>query len=639
MSKIFTSALVAGLTSALIATTSMSAQAQSIDRSYGFNNKKASTKKKASSEGSFNFLGLFRANKKKQKPVKLSKKFKAKPKVRIRTYTYRATPLVRLGDSSLQLPVTETSSGGVANVSDDSLAQTIFDVLKASDLSTRVTKKQQQAIISFYKSRNFKSLWTDMDGVLPTGRQLLAYLSRADAEGMNSADYLPSGLTGFGDDLAKVEKNLELLARFDIKLTAMAVRYGQNASGGKIIPNRLSSYHDLAPPKVAARKILDAISKTENPDKYLALLQPTHKAYGAFKRALAALSDQSPEQQFAPISTSGGLIKVGETDNRIPMIRQRLKAAGLLADPEQNADGSLKSQNIYDEQLGDAVKAFQKTKGLSSDGIIGRQTIAAFNGRQNVNKRSKLVMNMERLRWLPRNFGDKYIFVNAAAYKMQVIRDGRQAWQTKVVVGKPQNQTSFFIDEMERVVFNPYWGVPRSIFTSAMLPRLQSNPGYLDQKGFELYNRSGKRISSSSVDWNSYGGSRIPFSVRQPPGSTNALGKIKFMFPNKHAIYLHDTPTKKLFERSKRAFSYGCVRVKNPRVFAENVLGWSRSKIDRKIAAGRNSAINLKQKIPVYITYFTAWADEEGNVRYFSDVYGRDRLIDRAMNSIKVASK
>jgi len=637
MSKVFTSALVAGFTSVLIASTSMSVQAQGIERAYGFNNKKPTQKKKTSSDRRFNLFGIFSNSKPKEKPVKLSKKFKTKPKVRIRTYTYRATPLVRLGDNSLTQPVVEATLSGQVNILDDSLAQTIFNVLKASDLSTRMTKRQQQAIVKFYKSRNFKSVWTDMDGVLGSGKQLLAHLSKADEEGMTSADYLPSGLSGFGDGLEKVESDLDLLARFDINLTAMALRYGQNASGGKIIPNRLSSYHDLAPPKVDSSKILNGIAQADKPDNYLASLQPTHKSYAAFKRALAALNDQTEEKQYAQIP-SGDLIKAGGSDKRIPLIRERLQSVGLLAKSQEGTDLQQNQHNVYDEQLRDAVKAFQKSKGLSSDGVIGRQTIAAFNGRKDVNKRNKLVMNMERLRWLPRSFGNKYIFVNAAAFKMQVMRNGAEAWQTRVVVGKPQNQTSFFIDEMETVVFNPFWGVPRSIVRSEMLPRLRSNPGYLDQKGFEVFNRSGKKISSSSVDWSSYG-SRIPFSVRQPPGDTNALGKVKFMFPNKHAIYLHDTPSKKLFERSSRAFSFGCVRVKNPRVFAQNILGWSRSKIDQKIASRRNSAVRLKQKIPVYITYFTAWADESGNVKYFRDVYGRDRLLDRALNSIKVASK
>lgn len=658
MSKFFTSVVFAsGLTSLLIATTTISVQARGIERGFGFNAEKPVQndlkRKEKSRKKRFNFFDLFTSSsnrnatrKANRKPVKL-RKTKAKSLV----YRYRNVALVKLGDSRLRQPLNQTIplfSGtapkgatpvanlvGTSNL-DDSLAQTIFDTLKTSGLSTKVTSKQRKAIVAFYKSRNFKSVWTDMDGVLPKARVLLAFLSQADDEGMNSADYLPSGLAGFNDDLNNVESDLGLLAQFDINLTAMAVRYGQHASGGRIIPNRLSGYHDLAPPKLAGRKILSAIVKTDRPDNFLASLQPRHKSYIAFKQALAALNPQATPQN--PHIATGGLIKPGRSDARIALIRKRLEDSGMLSKAVENAETPVTQPDFYDLQLVAAIKEFQKSKRLSADGIIGRRTFAAFNGKKRVNRRNKLVMNMERLRWMPRYFGQKYVFVNQPAFKLEVMQNNRQVWQTKVVVGKPKNQTSFFIDEMETVVFNPYWGVPQSIITKEMLPRLQANPGYLDQRGFEVYNRKGRKVSSSSIDWYNYGGSRVPFSVRQPPSGRNALGQIKFLFPNKHAIYLHDTPSKHLFKRSSRAFSHGCVRVKNPLRFAENVLGWSRSRIDDKIATGKNGSIRLKKKIPVYITYFTAWADQNGKVSYFGDIYGRDRLLDRALNSVKVAS-
>ena len=654
MSKIFTSAVLAsGLTSLLIATTINPVQARGIERTFGFtvekpvqNNLK---RKEKSRKKRFNFFDLFSGStnrKVKRKPVKQNK-----TKEKSLVYRYRAVALVRLGDSRLKQPLNQTiplfsgkTPKGTTPVSnlvgtsklDDSLAQTIFDTLKTSGLSTKVTGKQKKAIIAFYKSRNFKSVWTDMDGVLPKARLLLAFLAQADDEGMNSADYLPAGLAGFHDDLNHVESDLDLLARLDINLTAMAVRYGQHASGGRIIPNRLSGYHDLAPPKKSGGKILTAIAKTDTPGKYLASLQPQHKSYTAFKQALAALTpNETPE---TPHIGTGGLIKPGRSDARIVLIRSRLEANGMLPKPVDASQISQTQPDYYDDQLVAAIKEFQRSKKLSADGIIGRRTFAAFNGKKKVNRRNKLVMNMERMRWMPRYFGQKYVFVNQPAFKLEVMQNNRQVWQTKVVVGKPKNQTSFFIDEMETVVFNPYWGVPQSIITKEMLPRLQANPGYLDQKGFEVYNRKGRKVSSSSIDWYNYGGSRVPFSVRQPPSSRNALGQIKFLFPNKHAIYLHDTPSKHLFKRSSRAFSHGCVRVKNPLKFAENILGWNRSRIDSKIATGKNGSIRLKKKIPVYITYFTAWADQNGDVSYFGDIYGRDRLLDRALNSVKVAS-
>ena len=317
-------------------------------------------------------------------------------------------------------------------------------------------------------------------------------------------------------------------------------------------------------------------------------------------------------------------------DDRIPAIRKRLIKDGHLqvssieiipssgeelpvAEPAV-LDGEIRAtlrddDGIYDDELVSAVKSFQRAAGLQADGLVGRRTISAFNGKveKHFDKAARIAKNMERLRWLPRNLGRNHVFVNQAAYELRVIRNHHESWRTKVIVGKPSNQTSFFSDEMETVVFNPYWGVPQSIITNEMLPKLVNDPSYLDRLGYEVYSGSGRRVSSSSVDWWNYY-NKVPFAVRQPPGRRNALGEVKFLFPNKHAIYLHDTPTKKLFERSERAFSHGCVRVKNPRLLAEQVLGWDQGKIASYIEAGRNQKISLDRKIPVHLTYFTALA-------------------------------
>jgi len=650
MSKILSCALVTAFSSGLLLSSAIPTEAGNTQRSFFSKKNKQVSGERRNRVGRFNFFDVFTSRKRKKAPRKIET---SKAPVKSLHYTYRPSKQVLLGDAGLKQPLNQTIPLFAGNAPkgfdptsnlleggklDDSLAQTIFEVLKASNLSTKVTKKQKQAIIKFYKARNFKSVWTDMDGALPTAKQLLGYFAGADNEGLSSADYLPSQLTRFNDDLIDVESDLESIAQLDVNLTAMAVRYGQQASGGRIVPNRLSGYHDLAPPKISSDEILANIAQTGHPEKYLASLHPHHKSYVAFKQALAALDNEPAAKKYPHLDTSG-VIKIHHSDKRILQIRQRLQDIGMLSKPADDADLSGVQLDYFDEQLVDAVKEFQKSKGLPVDGVIGKRTLSAFNGRKKINRRNALVMNMERLRWLPRDFGSKHVFVNQASFKLEMVNDNRQVWQTRVVVGKPKNQTSFFIDRMETVVFNPYWGVPQSIITKEMLPRLQANPGYLDQRGFEVFTSGGRRVSSSSVDWYNYGGRRVPFSVRQPPSSRNALGKIKFLFPNKHAIYMHDTPSKHLFKRSSRAFSHGCVRVKNPFKLAENILGWERSRIDNKIATGKNGSIRLKKSIPVYIAYFTAWADDKGKVNYFSDVYGRDRRLDRALNQIAVAEK
>ena len=216
---------------------------------------------------------------------------------------------------------------------------------------------------------------------------------------------------------------------------------------------------------------------------------------------------------------------------------------------------------------------------------------------------------------------------------MKIINKVATEWQTRVIVAKPTNQTYFFSDQMSRVEFNPYWGIPQSIIKGEYLRKLQSNPGYLDQRGYETI-RNGKIVSSSAVDWWNYKGN---IGVRQKPGSNNALGEVKFMFPNKHAIYLHDTPKRSLFENENRAFSHGCVRVQNPRDLATHILGWSSEKVAATIASGKNTPVQMDKKLPVHLTYFTAWTDEAGNISYYTDTYKRNTYLSKALAAERAA--
>ncbi len=251
---------------------------------------------------------------------------------------------------------------------------------------------------------------------------------------------------------------------------------------------------------------------------------------------------------------------------------------------------------------------------------------------------SQLIANMERLRWLPKTLAPRHVFVNQAAYKVQVFDGPTELWQSRVIVGKPTTQTSVFNDEIETVVFNPSWGIPPSIIAGEYLPKLRNDPGYLDRIGYVVTDSSGQRVRSSNVDWWSYG-SAVPFSVQQPPGPKNALGELKFLFPNKHNIYMHDTPNRDLFTEESRAFSHGCVRVQNPREFAQVLLGWERSKIDANTDSKRSQTVKLGHKVPVYITYFTAWPDETGKIQYFKDIYERDLTMGKAMTTLTVAQR
>jgi L,D-transpeptidase YcbB len=618
-------------------------------------------------------------------------------------YTYRADPLVELADANL----TRAGSQAMRWSQARGQSQAVFEALKTGSSGVRVTERQRDDIIAFYRERDFAPVWTSERGQTPRAADLLDVLAEADRHGLSPEDYLPSG---------SLSGDTQQLTRLELALTAAGLRYAMHASGGRIIPDRLSAYHDLTPPTVDGREALARLADEGSPGAYLASLHPVHPAYEALRRELVDLRSRNDRDEV-PIA-EGRVVKPGESDPRIPAIRERLAKLGHLASPDRvddradevvaspigyneaerpvfgSPDGtvtvevvmqdagepqtfeprsfesqSFESQSFesqfsepeqsepqlaeprtsepvrlsqseaYDAETVQALKAFQAASGLTVDGIIGQNTIAAFNSGNTETRIQRLVYSMERLRWMPRDFGPRHVLVNAASFHTQVVEDGRTIWSSKVVVGKPENQTVFFSDEMDHVVFNPYWGVPGSIIVNEMVRDSGGDPSWFDREGYEVTDLNGRVISPYNIDWYNLDPKRLQFGVRQPPGPKNALGEIKFMFPNKHSIYMHDTPSKPLFNRDSRAFSHGCVRVEDPWGFAEILLGWDRERIASTRASTRDHTVSLERKIPVHIAYFTAWPDENGNIRYHEDVYGRDRLLDQAMGKLTVAMR
>ncbi len=565
-----------------------------------------------------------------------------KPKI----YVYSAPRLVALSGNA---------PGAVAE--NDTLAGLIHDSLAQGVTSFRVTPGHRKAILKFYAKRGFRPVWTSLEGIEQRAFPVLERLARSGEEGLDPAMYRLPSVWGVNGDLEQIEGDAAKLAQLDIELTAAALRYAGHASGGVVNPNRLSAYHDLHPPRVGADTALKRLAESADPAQWLGSLLPRHRAYRIMRAALKRLGAGEKEEPLAPIA-AGPLIRPGGYDTRLPLIREYLIRFGFLsksepagnrkmAAAETGADGVVSDAvpeddiNIYDEKTERAVREFQRKSGLKPDGIIGKGTLRAFSRRRGGGRAArarKIALNMERLRWMPRDFGATHFLVNQPAFEVYLVRNGRTVWKTRVIIGKPNHQTAFFSDQMEMVVFNPYWGVPQSIITREMMPKLLRDPSYLDRKGFEVYNRRGQRVSSSSVDWYAYGGaSKVPFDVRQPPGGKNALGHIKFLFPNKHSIYMHDTPSRSLFNSSRRAFSHGCVRVQNPLKLAELVTGLPQGEVQSRIDAGKNERMPLKRKIPVHLAYFTVWPDDAGRLHGYADVYGRDRLLDTAMKKTESA--
>jgi murein L,D-transpeptidase YcbB/YkuD len=501
-------------------------------------------------------------------------------------------------------------------------------VLSDKETPVRASEPIRKVVLDHYRNTGFKPLWT-VDGKLSARAEtLLQLLAKAGEEGLNPDRYLPAVLSSYSDPAGQLASDGIALAQLDVGLTVAALDYARHLSGGAFEPERLSRYHDVKPDYVDPATALKVLAYSPFPIEYLKGLAPTHPAYGAFKTALAELAVKADDIKTFP---GGKRIKLGQKDVRIRELRTRLKAEGFV--PANAEEIGEKKIETLDKPLAKILKAYQKSKGISQTGNLDQNTVRALSGGDSADVlREKLIANMERIRWLPKNMGRRHVLVNQASFTVNVMENGKSTWKSKVIVGKPNTQTAVFSDEMETVVFNPTWGVPQSILLNEYLPKLRNDPSYLDRKGFQVVNARGKRVSSSDIDWYSVGkGSGI--GVVQPAGDDNALGKIKFLFPNSHNIYMHDTPTRELFAETQRSFSHGCVRVENPKEFAQVVLRWDAAAVDKKLGTSNTQSVKVPDPIKVHLTYFTAWPDDSGKIQYFSDIYGRDEGLGRALKS------
>jgi murein L,D-transpeptidase YcbB/YkuD len=515
----------------------------------------------------------------------------------------------------------------------DVQSQAILAELSSQKPVTRVAKEVRQPILDLYWNAGFKPLW--LTGNAPSERALaiLAFAAKVSEDGLDPMAYLPNGLSSFSNVTEQVGIDPQALAQFDIAMTAATLKLAREISGGQFEPNSLSRYNDITPQRVDPAQALKTLAWTPFPEAYLIDLMPKHPSYGLMKAELARLRANNQKPPYEKIA-EGKPVKEGKSDPRISLVRDRMQDMGFLTSEESYAEADF--EDTLDAGLSAALKKFQKSVKLRQTGILDLATVKNLNRDSSQRDIQRLVYNMERLRWLPKNLGKRFVLVNQPAFEVRVMDRGNEVWRSNVIVGKPLNQTSAFHDEMETVVFNPSWGVPQSIIVNEYLGKLRRDPGYLDRQGFKVIAPNGKVVRSSSVNWAAYG-SRPPFGVQQPPGKGNALGELKFLFPNSHDIYMHDTPTKNLFGESTRTFSHGCIRVQNPREFAEVILGWDREKIDRETDSRKSQSVVLSQKIPVHITYFTAWPDSTGKMNYFNDVYERDEAMEKALTVLASA--
>lgn len=482
---------------------------------------------------------------------------------------------------------------------------------------------QSQKLYFFYGERHFEPLWLEQSAsgkveYSDKARQIMEVFRNAELEGFRPSDYLTPEL-----DVTTVSGNPAALAALETTFSEAVARYAQDAYGGRVAPTEVNRTWTIKPQRINEAELLMQLASSSDPKSVLYDLSPDGREFLALKAALSKFYDGSVIDA-AVVIPDGKLLRPGMKDERVSLLRQRLD----VPEPEipETAGAEAQADINYDEELVAAVTAFQESLGLTADGVVGPATVAALNGGSATTKED-IIANMERWRWEPRGFGDFYVHVNIPEFRLWVVDQDKVHHTTRVVVGTPKHQTPVFNDEIEHIVVNPYWNVPASIASNEIAPRLVTNPGYIANQNMELL-YGGKVINASSVDWTST--SIRNFHVRQRPGPSNALGQIKFLFPNQHDVYLHDTPSKSLFQRSMRAYSHGCVRVQNPFEFADallkNEVSLSRASLEGQFGS-REAWNNLKTHIPVHITYFTLRVDEDGTIRSFGDIYGANKRL------------
>lgn len=462
---------------------------------------------------------------------------------------------------------------------------------------------------AFYTQREYAPAW--VDARRPTGNAIkaIAVLNTATQHGFDPADYNAAALEEMGQAVEKIDKEsperLERLAEFDARLTAGLLKFGKDVAVGRQNGDGHFKARRQSPDLVAA-----VTAAVDDPEKFVEAVRPPHAEYAALQKALDDLNGQKAK---------GGWTKVPSASS--PELRERLAQSGHLKE-----GGDLQA----------AVKSFQELHSIRATGTVDAATLAALNVPLDW-RIQQVAINMQRWRWMPDDLGDRHFLVNIPYYHLIARESGKPVMDIRVVVGKPGNNTPIFSEDMETVVFSPYWNIPDTIAENETAPAVARDPNYLARQGIEILRVSSsgtQTLNPSDVKWDDPE-SLKGLAFRQRPGSSNALGHVKFLFPNQYNVYLHDTPADALFAKPGRAFSHGCIRVEEPETLAKYVLKgypeWTDENISAAMSAGVEKHVRLKEMIPVHIAYFTAWVDENGGLHFQPDIYGYDldRDLDR----------
>ena len=477
----------------------------------------------------------------------------------------------------------------------------------------------------FYAQRGFQPMWLEVAGAPKASvGGVLAVLRAADAEGLSVADYHPDAIAAALDSVA-----LEDRAALDLLLTDAVMKYGTHLHAGRMAPKAISGDFAEVKPKVV--DVADLVQRTGDaaePRAVLAALAPVRAEYAALKGALT---------RYRALEAAGGWpavpalqvtkLEPGRRDPAVKALRKRLAVTGEFDGvPEPKAGQA----DVYDPALRTAVERFQARHGLYVDGVIGASTIAALNVTA-AERVGQILASLERLRWMPDDFGPRHVVVNVPDYALKAVDQGTVVQEMRVIVGTKVRRTPIFSSTINSIILNPTWTMPVKLAREDYLPKVLKDPGYLESHNisvFASWAANAPRLDSRQIDWHQMGSNIAKLRLRQDPGPQNALGQVKFNIPNGFDVYLHDTPNREKFDRNARSFSSGCVRVGKPMELANFVLAgnpeWPVERRQQQLATGETKTVVLKQPVAVHLLYQTAWVDAAGTMQFREDIYGRD---------------
>lgn len=500
-----------------------------------------------------------------------------------------------------------------------------------SALTMRAAFEGADADLSaFYFARAYRPIWIGRNGAAGRARGLIEALKATADHGLPSERYTVSELEAALDAFEAGPRDAAAAAELERRLAETYLTAARDLSRGMLRPRDVSRRIDVSRPEAPTETLLTAAAETTSMSSLLTELAPQTRDYAELKAVFAALGGEASAGGWGAPVTARRSLRPFDRGDAVDALRARLIALGDLPASTPRATHPETGDTLFDTAVEQAVRAFQARHGLAIDGVAGANTLAALNV-DAAERRAQIAVNLERARWRNMNRGDRHIQVNIPDYHVDVLDDGASIYRSRVVVGKRRHQTPEFSDEMTHVIINPYWHVPYSIATEEFLPQLRDAPGALARRNIHVYTQGGRRVDPWSVDWWNLDRGYFPYRLRQGPGRSNALGDVKFIFPNHHAVYLHDTPSKKLFAKPQRAFSHGCIRVAKPRLLAETLMAAQMDdavrEYDRLTSASGERPVKMDEKVDVHLLYRTAWVDQTGVLQLRGDLYGRDALM------------